>query len=717
MVTPVFADVTPSGLGTLINTPPVAGTTYNITGGTQAGSNLFHSFGKFSLTDPQSATFQNPVNVSNVIGRVTGGDPSNIDGTIRSTGAANLYLINPAGMIFGPNAKLEVGGSFHASTADYVKLDGKTFDAATTTAEAVLMTAVPSAFGFLDAPADIVVKTESDAFPDLRVPSGQSFSLVGGDITLGDDATKKGPEIEAKNGNIRLVAVSGKGEVPTDAGTPLAPGLAGGRIEMFDTSLSAPTIVPDEEPEATRKPGAIQLQAGAILMKRSSASVSTKTNVAGGTIDMTADRIELDQDSKITVNAYDEGDAGTLRIRTGDLLVRNGSHIDSVVGPGASGDGGLLDIVAERSVTISDNAQIQSSTRGSGRGGHIDLQTGVLQSWGFSVVSSTPVSSGIFANAESGSTGDGGNIDIDADSIRLSGGAQIAATTWGAGNAGHIDIRADDILLTGYAQWNGGIVPTGIHAAVAKGSTGQASNLDIAARRIFLRDGAQIDAASETSAKGGNINLTLLGEKGLLDLDNGSLITAINAGSGESGSINIRGADTVRLTHGSGITLETLQGDAGNIDIQAGFLVYLLDSFITTSAASGLGNGGDIAIDPVFVVLNNSQITANALQGAGGNIFITTQFLIQSMNSIINASSQFGLQGTVTVNSMDQNIAQSIAALPSSLLDASNLLQDDCASHTSGSTFTTAARGRAPLSPDDDLDTVFLSPSSSDCGI
>ena len=85
--------------------------------GRQVGPNLFHSFGRFGLNTGESATFSGPASVGNVIGRVTGGAPSSIDGTVRSAiPGANLYLINPAGVVFGPNARVDVPGSFHATT-------------------------------------------------------------------------------------------------------------------------------------------------------------------------------------------------------------------------------------------------------------------------------------------------------------------------------------------------------------------------------------------------------------------------------------------------------------------------------------------------------------------------------------------------------------------------------------------------------------------------
>jgi filamentous hemagglutinin family protein len=152
--------------------------------GKQVGSNLFHSFGQFSLSAPESATFSGPATTSNVIGRVTGGNPSSINGKIQSNIAgANLYLINPSGIVFGPNATVNVSGSFHASTADYLKMaDGAKFQA-TNPDGSTLSAAPPAAFGFLTATPSAITVNGTTLAP-VSIASAGTLGLVAGPVSI-----------------------------------------------------------------------------------------------------------------------------------------------------------------------------------------------------------------------------------------------------------------------------------------------------------------------------------------------------------------------------------------------------------------------------------------------------------------------------------------------------------------------------------------------------
>jgi len=149
--------------------------------GQQHGGNLFHSFSDFNINIGESATFSGPNSVQNIISRVTGGNPSHINGLLRSTiPEADFYFLNPYGIMFGEGAQLDVQGSFHASTADTLRFaDGSEFNARHP--EQPLLTVAPiSAFGFLtDAPSAITIE---DSF--LSVSEGNTLSLIGGDLRI-----------------------------------------------------------------------------------------------------------------------------------------------------------------------------------------------------------------------------------------------------------------------------------------------------------------------------------------------------------------------------------------------------------------------------------------------------------------------------------------------------------------------------------------------------
>jgi filamentous hemagglutinin family protein len=179
------------------------GNIFNITGGTQAGSNLFHSFQEFSVPTGGTAFFNNAVDIQNIISRVTGGSISNIDGLIRANGT-NLFLINPSGIVFGPNASLNVGGSFLASTASSLKFaDGFEFSATAPQTTPLLTISVPIGLQFPANPRSI----QNQSTVGLEVEPGKTLALVGGDVNL------DGGVLTAPGGRVELGGLATTGTV------------------------------------------------------------------------------------------------------------------------------------------------------------------------------------------------------------------------------------------------------------------------------------------------------------------------------------------------------------------------------------------------------------------------------------------------------------------------------------------------------------------------
>jgi filamentous hemagglutinin family protein len=200
-------------LGTQVSLP--IGHVYGITGGTPVDTNLYHSFAQFNVGAGDTAQFQTPAlnldtAMHNILGRITDVNPSTIFGTIDSATYypnANLFLMNPYGFLFGPNATVNVGGMVAFTSADYLRLaNGVLFNAIPNAIADALLSAAPvAAFGFLGSnPGAITVQGSQ-----LTVANGTGISLVGGNITI-QSGTPDGDMAQPA----RLVAPNGKIQLP-----------------------------------------------------------------------------------------------------------------------------------------------------------------------------------------------------------------------------------------------------------------------------------------------------------------------------------------------------------------------------------------------------------------------------------------------------------------------------------------------------------------------
>lgn len=215
---PTFAQVTPD------NTLGIENSIVNfssdndslrlqIQGGSIRGTNLFHSFSDFNIAEGQSLYFQNPIDITNIISRVTGGSSSNIEGRLGvSGGTANLFLLNPSGIIFGANARLDVEGSFVATTATAIQFGNQGFFSASVTDSPALLTVNPSAFLFNQIAAAPIVNRSTTPLAEprrkgLQVPDGKSLLLLGGEINFA------GGGVNAVGGQVDLGAVADQGKV------------------------------------------------------------------------------------------------------------------------------------------------------------------------------------------------------------------------------------------------------------------------------------------------------------------------------------------------------------------------------------------------------------------------------------------------------------------------------------------------------------------------
>jgi filamentous hemagglutinin family protein len=325
--------------------------------GTRRGDNLFHSFEKFGIATGQTATFTGSGDIKNVISRVTGGEVSNIDGKLASrVGQADVYFLNPAGIMFGPNAQLDVPGSFHVSTAHELRFaDGARFSALDKTGSG-LTVAAPEAFGFLDMPPGRISVDRSR----LEIQPGKTLSLAGGDI---DIAGGSSPTISAGGGTVTLTSIAGVGQSRISDGAVNA--ARQGAIRLSNNARI------ETSGEGS---GTLRIRGGTLTLEQSTvvANNTGERNSSGG-IDLQSASLTIDN-SRVSSEAQGSGRGGNVTVQAGAILVRNGAAIQTrTVG---TGDGGAVAISA-RSIHLSNGGEVSTESTGldqdAGIGGPITI--------------------------------------------------------------------------------------------------------------------------------------------------------------------------------------------------------------------------------------------------------------------------------------------------------------------------------------------------------
>ena len=732
----VVTNITPSalpacpgscGAGVTLVTPPLLGTTVTtITGGARPGNgpNLFHSFGQFNVGAGDVANFQNTqVNgafpaTSNILSRVTGGNPSQIYGTIQTTDfpGANLFLMNPAGVLFGPGAALDLGavtgsavrqpGSFYATTADYLKLvdaAGTSYFYANPATTSVLSVAPVVAFGFLGSNAASIAIQGGN----LEVPDGQTLAFIGGPsvftpdtgVTVPSGVTMTAGRLSAPNGLIYMETVTAPGEIPlpTLSGSPLGvpvtiPGsenaviyLQSGELVMKGASLLTATTGP-----TSGEPIDIDVEVAGQFTMQNGSTLSSSTTGEGqaGAINISAFTLAMDA-STITTQTFGLGSGGAVRIAADSLTLQNASGIitETLFGDGAGG-GLFLNV---RAVTLLGGPLGRSEIRSTnfnfgtdldfdgvadvtGVGGNVTVQ-GRTQGAG-SVADSVVLSGGSRIFSETDVSGVGGQISITAKSLDLSGhdtngvASTINSSTFGNGLGGNVVLGVQQQLrLTGGATITshtdsvdplagaGGMV-------TVQGLEGSGSKAD----SVFL-SGSRSGIVSETfgSAPPGNIAVYAK----TVNLTDGAVIqagTPIDTGPA-AGTVTID-ANSVSISGGSVISSRAFAADAGQVKITANALT--LDNGSIETKTSGGGRGGDVVLEVGSVSLlngatiNSSSTGTGAGAGNAGNVTITSSGSFTSNASTIATSAENARGGNIDVT------AQSVALSNGAVMSASS---------------------------------------------
>ncbi|CAK0777329.1 hypothetical protein CCP4SC76_6320001 [Gammaproteobacteria bacterium] len=631
--------------------------------------NLFHSFGQFSLATQESATFSGPPGIQAVFSRVTGGQASTIDGTIRSTlPGADLYLINPAGVMFGPQGRLDVPGAFYATTATGVRFtDGMTFGASPL-ANGGLTSAPPAAFGFLGTPAQIQVTGSQ-----LAVTPGQTLALAGGNIRI-DTAT-----LLAEGGTLALWGQGGAGEVGLNLsaqpsiGSPVMISLSylsttttgsrggvvrlrGGDLTITDSLLATGAVGAGQSWQA------LDLTANGVLQLQG--SMLTSSAIRGGQagdIQLSGRQVFLNQAASLNANCLAGGACSQIRIQGGELVSiegGNGTWPDGSIkvgglyaSSGSDARGGLIRIEAPR-IEIT-NGTVATRTQ-DGPGGSIEIAAEQLHltNTGLNTVSTGAGRGGDIRLSGSGEmllqdsniatdaqqTGDAGNLSITTGQLLMQGGSLTSTTD--QSRAGEIRIRGDSLRFTEGAALDAGTWGSGAGGLI------------------------QVDASQELTLAGGdedkkNVYFTVgtygSGPAGAIALSAPSLstlkafITAETWGAGKGGDIRLTG-DDIRLDSGTFVTtLTDGSGNCGAVTIEAKRSVWMKgpDSFVaTTSHENSTGSAGDVSIQTPWLRIEGGLIAAAAggATGDAGNIHIAVNRLEMGSGAALSSHHLAGLR-------------------------------------------------------------------------
>ncbi|MEH1963617.1 MAG: S-layer family protein [Nostoc sp.] len=609
-----FAQITPDSTLPTNSTVKLEGNTRIIEGGTQAGSNLFHSFEQFSVPTGSQADFNNALYIQNIISRVTGGSASFINGLIKANGSANLFFLNPNGIIFGPNAQLEINGSFIATTANRLKFaDGALFSTFPPQSTPLLTISVPIGLQFQGAAGGIRVEGS-----DLKVQPSKTLALVGGDVILqgGERAAlePRQPNLTVPGGRIELGSVAGVGEVSLNQkDNDWVLGYAS--VKNFgDIRLEDKAYVDVSGAGG----GDVQIQSNNLALTQGSLIFAdTQGTEAGGQVLVhTTKAVTLTEGSQITADVYPEatGTGGDVTIETGQLSIQGDeSRIRAGTNLLSKGRGGDLTVrasefvelagtksglftetqgaedagnltITTRRLSSQNGARVSTSTKGEGQGGNLT----VTASDSVEVIG---VGSGLFTETQGAK--DAGNLTIDTRHLIVQDGSQVLTYTSGKGQGGNLFVAASDLVeLQGTGiSIDGQEFPSFLSTQTT--NVGDAGNLTINTRQLIVENGAQISTASIGQGKGGEIE--------------------VNA----TEAVNVFGVGINRTA--SGLFSRTNQGGQGGNMIINTNAFRVADNGVLDARTLGEGNAGNITVNAdTLEAVNGGQILANAFKGSSG---------------------------------------------------------------------------------------------------
>ncbi len=670
-----------------------------VEGGAIRNNHLFHSFKEFNVNPNQKVYFSNPDNITNILTRVTGSNISQILGTLGVNGNANLFLINPNGIVFGENSFLDIKGSFLASTGNGIIFDNYNFDTINPETPPLLKINLPLGIQFGSNPGKIEVQGKGhnlttvppfslqlerkELNTGLRVDPGNTLALIGGNVSF------RGGVITAESGRIELGAVK--------------QGFVGIRHQNQGWKFDYSRVENFGDIELTEK------------------SLADVSGVGSGFVEVKARNLRMSHASILWTQNLGDAVSGDINVNVSESLQVEGTTADASIRTGIfaealGGNGGNVKVDAKR-VTVLGGANIAAYTYKQYPGGNVNVNASesILVS-GFSSVNPAIISAIAASNFGEGKAGIN---TVSTDKLTITNGGMIASATLGSGKPGLIKVKANDILISGINSENFANSSL-ITNAIAQNTS--AADLIVDTSSLRLENGGVISSATSSNSNAGNITINatdfveiegralgnfpsavisfslLLDETtrqffGLPDvvtgnagsvtintpklkISDGGLINLVSQGLGKSGRVEVN-ADSIVFDNEGGITIATTDDDGGNIQLNTNKLQ--INNGIINASTSGNGKGGDIninasesvevngggfeklqqnivnpALNGEKLTLNNFDtgiVTASEGKGSSGNIFIqTSNFTASDGGLVATTTLNQGSGGDITIN-------------------------------------------------------------------
>ena len=727
----VIPDATLSGESSIVISDPINGSqNETVIGGARRGGNLFHSFEGFTIPSGQSVYFVDPEGVTRIFSRVTGNSVSEIQGTLGVLGRSDLFFINNNGILFGPDAQLQVGGSFIASTADTIQFaDGFEFSSVSGSVSSPLTSTVPTGLGLQDASSitvqnagrevvDNIFTDELSSRSGLSVLPNQTIALIGGDISFdGGILRTPGGAVEigsVVNGEVSLSTspdglsfdyedVTAFGELSFSrlsfietSGAPAGRvHLTGRDISLRDGSLVLARNIGEDVPGNIEVDASESFEIGPSDLSDEllSGFYSDNFGATGSDVLINAPKISVLNGGQIFTNNYNAGLSGDIFINARDYVQVDGFNASSerlvsfITSNGFdSADSGSLTLNAG-DVQVLNGAQV-GTIAVDGSPGNVEVVADNILVDGSLPTLLKPSILGI----ATGGTGDSGQFSVETDTLRVLNGGAVGTISIGAGNAGNTSITANEFVEVSGA-FPGAVNPSSIDSSVTAINP---------ITRVFL----QVRPSIDLGGRAGSISI----ETPQLVVQDGGAIRVQNDGPGDAGNLTVD-SGRIQIRSGGQVAATTSGGDGGSISIDSDSLL-LVDRAVISATAVEEGRGGNVTVDSdAIALLQNSSISANAELGSGGQVIISADALLQSPDSLVSATSAVAQDGVVEVQAPDE-APRAESDIEPPAIDVPQVTAACAQGGRQNGEFTVTGRGGLPTSRNDIQQTYSGWPST-----